>query len=442
LLRETVVRLPSLRHFIVVLGLLSALILAGCSSLPPAAHRTTAASTSAPTTSTPSPSPSTHPTTSVPPASTTPTSGPTSPNGMLTSIAFFNPQMGYGMFTRQSAEDCQDLVGPTTDGGSTFGALILVTSWSCGNEASVRSLAFDDYGDGFLYGPDLFVTHNAGRTWVESAQPGAVLSVETLGLSVWMVEAGCPTSSVPQTCALQLLESEDGGRSWSLSPSAPPNSVVSTDVGTGGQTWMVRTSQSSAYLLQNAVRNPQAQANVAPLWLTTDGGTSWAERSIPCAVGAASSIALSAAPDGTLLAVCAGEPGAGNQAKSALRSIDGGVSWTVQSSCIIASSTWTPGSSCATLTFGYLGGIDAVSPDTVFLYGGRSSLLISHDGGALWQAVQPLIGDTSGGTQQAIFFNASDGVVLGEGGDTNGVVTLWRTDDGGTQWTAVVPETN
>ena len=86
---------------------------------------------------------------------------------------------------------------------------------------------------------------------------------------------------------------------------------------------MVRTSQSSAYLLQNAVSNPQDQANVAPLWFTTDGGTSWSERSIPCAVGSSQcgSIALSAAPDGTLLAVCAGEPGAGSQEKSALRSI-------------------------------------------------------------------------------------------------------------------------
>ncbi len=92
--------------------------------------------------------------------------------------------------------------------------------------------------------------------------------------------------------------------------------------------------------------------------------------------------------------------------------------------------------------FGYLGGIDAPSTDTVFLFGGRSSLLVSHDGGAQWQAVQPLIGDTSGGTQQAIFFNGSDGIVLGEGGTTNEEVALWGTSDGGAQWTSVVPQTN
>jgi photosystem II stability/assembly factor-like uncharacterized protein len=205
---------------------------------------------------------------------------------------------------------------------------------------------------------------------------------------------------------------------------------------------MVRIGQSSAYLVPNAVNNPQDRANAAPLWFTKDGGTSWSERSIPCAVNVASTIALSAAPDGTLLAVCAGEPGAGSQAKSALRSTDGGITWTVESSCPIASPPSTPGCAVGPLNLGYLGGIVAVSADTVFLYGDRSSLLVSHDGGALWQAVQPLIGDTSAGTGQAVFFTNSDGIVLGEGGDTNEVVTLWSTSDGGAQWSSVVPQTN
>ena len=364
----------------------------------------------------------------------------------LTAIAFFNPKMGYGVFTRQGAVKCQDLVGPTTDGGAIFGPLVPVTSWTCANGASVDSLAFDDHGDGFLYGPDLMVTHDGGTTWVRSAQPGTVLSVEALGTSVWMEEAECPSPSISRTCAVRLFESTDGGRTWSSTSSAPPNAVVNAYVGPEGQSWMVRISQSSAYLLQNVVSNPQDQANTAPLWFTTDGGTSWTERSIPCAVlsslSGGESISLSAAPDGTLLAVCAGEGGAGSQDKSALRSTNGGVTWTVQSSCHIASPASAPGTSCDIFTFGYLGGIDAVSADTVFLYGGRSSLLVSHDGGALWQVVQPLIGDDSGGTQQAIFFNGPDGVVLGEGGATNEEVTLWSTSDGGTQWTAVVPRTS
>ena len=67
-----------------------------------------------------------------------------------------------------------------------------------------------------------------------------------------------------------------------------------------------------------------------------------------------------------------------------------------------------------------------------------SAMTVAHSG----KPCSPSPVYTSGGTQQAIFFNDSDGVVLGEGGDTNEVVTLWRTDDGGTQWTSVLPQTN
>jgi photosystem II stability/assembly factor-like uncharacterized protein len=328
-----------------------------------------------------------------------------------------------------------------TNGGATFGPLVPVTSWNCADNAPVRSLAFDDHGDGFIYGPDLFVSHDSGKSWTTSTQPGAVLAVEALGLSIWMVESGCPSASTAATCQLRLLESTDGGRTWSSSSAAPANAVGNPYLGqgAGGQTWLVRISKSSAYLLSNPATNPQGLgSDEARLWFTTDGGASWSSRSIRCGIYALS-VVLSAAPDGTLLAVCADGPEAGSQVKSALRSSDGGVTWTVQSSCPFTGSGSSPSCGTEPLNFGYLAGIDALSADTVFLFGDRSSLLVSRDGGAHWQAVQPLIGDTSGGTQQAIFFNSSNGVVLGENGNNNDVSTLWTTSDAGTHWTAVVP---
>jgi photosystem II stability/assembly factor-like uncharacterized protein len=225
-------------------------------------------------------------------------------------IAFSDRTTGYGTFEKQVGGKCQDLVGPTTDGGTIFGPLVPVTSWSCPANAPVRSLAFDGRGDGFLYGPQLWVSHDSGASWAMSAQPGAVLAVESLGRSVWMVELGCSAAlatTMGKTCPLRLLESTNGGRTWASSPRLPAGATFNGGLpeGAQGQTWLERVSRSSAYLLSNPVPNPDGSPDSAPLWFTADGGSSWSARSVPCGFDAMSAV-LSAAPDGTLLAVCAG----------------------------------------------------------------------------------------------------------------------------------------
>jgi photosystem II stability/assembly factor-like uncharacterized protein len=94
------------------------------------------------------------------------------------------------------------------------------------------------------------------------------------------------------------------------------------------------------------------------------------------------------------------------------------------------------------IDYGYLGAIDLVSSKKAFHVGGRSSLLVTHDGDATWRAVQPLIGSTAGGTSQVIFFNSSHGLVLGNNDNDNENLTLWSTTDGGKKWTAELPIVN
>jgi len=91
------------------------------------------------------------------------------------------------------------------------------------------------------------------------------------------------------------------------------------------------------------------------------------------------------------------------------------------------------------LDFGYLAQIAAVSPRTVFLVGGRSSLLVTTDGGSHWRTVRPPLGDTSGGTSQVIFVNRRDGFALGDDFRNGEAPTIWRTTDGGRRWSGVVP---
>ncbi len=353
----------------------------------------------------------------------------------LDAIAFTSPVAGYGIFTSQRGGRCEVLAGRTADGGARFGSLAAVTTWRCGGNLPASFLAADGHGDAFFYDPGLFVSHDGGRTWASAHQPGTVLAVTTAGHSAWMVRADCPRHG--RTCALRLLESADGGRVWAASPAQPPAATVRAaggqpaQEGAAGQTWLLRTGRSSAYVLSSPGND------VAPMWFTADGGRTWSARQVRCGKIGAISATLSAAPDGTLLAMCAGQPGAGFQAKSAGRSTDGGRSWTVHPPCPVTGANCGRG---ASLDSGYLGQIDAVSADTAFLVGDRSSLLVTTDGGSRWRAVRPPIGDSGGGTFGVIFANRRDGSVLGDDARNNELPAIWRTTDGGAHWSLVRPQ--
>jgi hypothetical protein len=352
----------------------------------------------------------------------------------LTAIAFTSPAQGYGMFWGQRPRRCPILAGPTHDGGARFAPLVTVTTYPCGQNPPGTWMAADDHGDVFLYYPRFYVSHDGGRRWAARHEPGPVLAVAAIGRSVWMVYADCRRSvrAAAHGCVLHLLKSADGGWTWAPSPAQPPGATARSVGGTvvtggaWGQTWLLRTGASSAYLLSSPGQN-----GTAPLWFTADGGASWAQRQIPC--GLAMSITLSAAPDGTLMAVCAGEPTAGYQMKSAARSTDGGLTWAVHPACP------PPHLTCRgdALDFGYLGQIAAVTSRTTYLAGYRSSLLVTADGGAHWRPVQPVIGDTGGGTFQVTFFSRRDGIALGDDGRNNELPTIWNTTDGGRHWSRV-----
>ena len=402
------------RRFALVLLATTALL--GCGATPPTkAHASAAAKV----------------TTRPAPAQHAAVDGSGTGSDRLAAIAFVSKAAGYGMFTRQAGGRCQMLAGRTADGGASFGTLAAVTRWPCGGTLPATTMAADSHGDVFLYDPGFYVSHDGARIWAPGGQPGTVLAVETAGRSAWMVRAGCPRRG--STCPLQLLESAAGGRTGAPSPAEPPGATV-RDVGgqpaqegAASQTWLLRTGRSSAYVLSGPA------GDAAPFWFTGDGGKTWSTGRVRCGRIGAISATLAAAPDGTLLAVCAGQPSAGFQAKSAARSTDGGRSWTVHTPCPVSHMT------CLPLDFGYLGQIAAVSADTAFLTGDRSSLLVTTDGGSRWRDIRPQIGDSGGGTFGVIFVNRRYGFVLGDDARRDERPAIWRTTDGGARWSAVVP---
>jgi Photosynthesis system II assembly factor YCF48 len=354
----------------------------------------------------------------------------------LESVDFSSPSDGFGAFQWESlsGRTCKDYVGRTENGGATFSPLVHVMSWDCANRDFDTELTSDGRGDLFLFGPQLYVSHNNALTWSAASHLGPILDVDAVGRSIWALRSICTSAEVARStpCGASLLESTNGGRTWQLSPSPWGSTNEIADDPATMQTYLVRLSQDTAYVMLSPSPLFSGKPSTTPLWFTTNGGRTWANREAPCHIGAWSA-AFSVAPDGTLMTVCASQPSAGMQLKTVLESSNGGRSWTLKAG--------GSGTSFLEIDDGYLGSIDLLSKNKAFLVGGRSSLMETLDGGATWKAVQPHIGSTAGGTFQVTFFGGSDGLVLGNNDNDNERMTLWKTIDAGASWKVVIPKT-
>jgi photosystem II stability/assembly factor-like uncharacterized protein len=347
----------------------------------------------------------------------------------LQQAAFTSPQRGYGLFTLLGSTVCRAEVAATADGGARFGRPHVAARWSCDGNDPVTRIAADKAGDVFVFGPALAVSHDHGRSWTP-ARVGDVLALSAVGRSVWLLTARCTGhGTVADRCPVRLLVSADGGRSWRRAR-LPGATVAGFGSQVVGQADLVRTSKAAGYVLTGPGVNPRGKPDVARIWITGNGGASWARHAVPCGLDALSA-ALAVAPTGRIFVACASEPGAGSQAKALASSLNGST-WTVRTPCSHGTIV------CPPLSFGYLSQIAATSDGTVFLVGPRSSLLVTHSAGRTWRAVKPLIGDDGGGTSTVSFFGPR-GIVVGNDPANDELPAIWHTADGGAHWHVVHP---
>jgi hypothetical protein len=364
---------------------------------------------------------------------------PQLPSTSLVVASFTSFLDGYGLFNKVIGSQCQSLVGRTSDGGARFTDLVNVVSSACA-DGTQWTIAADDSGDVFVYGPGLYASHDHGRSWSLARRTGQILAVAAAQQSVWMLRQSCGSSGLLR-CHATLMISADGGRHWRRSAVQPDGARYHPGHPSGpysDQDWLVRTGGSSGYVLfppgtARATSTSGAGSLNALLRYTSNGGASWVTERVPCARQTFDGVTMAAVP-GTrdLAAICSGEPGGlppiPTQVKLVAVSVNGGRSWRVPLPCSLDINN---AEGCV-LANAFTSQIAALSADTIYMVGTEVGLVASHDGGKVWKPVS-LPDGASADTYQVQFFGKSDGRVVGIS-NVGIVPAIWTTTDSGERW--------
>jgi photosystem II stability/assembly factor-like uncharacterized protein len=350
----------------------------------------------------------------------------------LQDLSMRNQSDGYGLFASWGGRYCQDVVGRTDNGGVSFSRFVQVQRWSCDGTYPTDQLTAAGPGSLFLWGHGFFASFDGGATWDAVPHTGHVLQVVAQGSSVWIVEAVCVRGEA--LCPLRVAVSSDGGRTWARTASQPTGAVGNAEsvAPVQGETWLVR-SGTTAFVLSHGSEK-YGSDTTSPIWVTSNGGSTWQRRTLTCAAGV-ESLVMSVAPGGKLFAVCGSGVSAGTESKSVSVSFDQGQSWRHLAACVF-------GNGLHLICGGYLGEVDAVSASVAYFLGWRSPLFVTRDGGTKWSRVERgIVGNLNGGPAQ-VFFSGSDGYVLGELDTATSPIAIWSTTDGGAQWSTTTPKTS
>jgi len=253
---------------------------------------------------------------------------------------------------------------------------------------------------------------DSGGNWVAQHVVGRVLEVAGRDGGAWAIVRPCGGS---QVCRLRLLSSFDEGQHWTAV--TPPVGSRFDNGSTGGA---LRLSFASA---QSGV----ATMSGGTLAVTSDGGRTWTYRRSPCRDG--QSIG-GAGPNAGLWIGCAGQSGAGNQAKTLYRSDDGGRSF----DRVVPANDQSkhdrgddPRDDTGLPAAGYLESLVVTDARSAYATLERAGLAYTHDGGLHWTLAPDLLqGDLTGYGSPTAIDRRTAWAPIRQG--------IYRTTDAGRHW--------
>jgi photosystem II stability/assembly factor-like uncharacterized protein len=354
------------------------------------------------------PKPALEPTPSPAPAGTLP-AGADPAAVSVESVTFVSPEEGWVLGTVQCAgsSPCLALLR-TQDSGTTWTSVPPPPTYPEGAAGGgVSEVRFADSHDGWVFGPELWATHNSGATWSQISLPG--VSSNAIVSSLEIADGVVHAAVLDENATVRIETSPVGSDSWQISPTSIP------------------TGAGPAAMPQLVLQGPGG-------WLIEDDrsviggarlvGGQWLAWQPPCLqVNGAAFLAASTPQD--LIVVC--DQGVWGPASPAgvyaYLSTDGGTSFAMLGTPL-SSSIEDEGSSLASPSL------------SVAVITGGVGLLGTFDGGATWSVVYSNSIDTY--LQYVGFETATQGVlIVNNDSGTAPVGSLLMTFDGGRSWSPV-----
>jgi hypothetical protein len=308
--------------------------------LTPTASRTPATS---PQATSPQPTHSPTPAPSSPSSSPSPRAAATGPppvpaNFMPSSVTFVSASVGWvigqagfpGHCGPPRANICTSLAGTDNGGESWFGVRAPVVGPPNGGYgvSQVRSL---DGADGWVFGPQLYATHNGGQTWTKIPTHGMrVTDLETVAgraFAVWARCTGTGVAFAASCTSFSLYSTPAGLDQWAPVP------------GVTGLTTRQSAAASSAQLALTGTRGyllaPDGDVYSGPVTSATGWQVVTADGAPVTGCGLPGPAQRSGAPSQSMLAttgpglveLCTGQTPSDPQGKILVYSPDGGHTW-------------------------------------------------------------------------------------------------------------------
>jgi hypothetical protein len=356
------------------------------------------------------------------PGVTAPVYAPVPPNFQPVSVTFVSTSSAWVIGQAGTPGSCANKSNPyictsiayTNDAGKTWhGGPAPATTGPSGAQG-VSGIRFLDGTSGWAFDPELWATHDAGKTWSQVDTHGArVTDLETAGnraFALWATCSGSSSAGFAAGCtSYTLMTTTASSDNWT------PVGSATTGLGNGGAATSASLALTSTtgYLLA-----PGGELYSGPLdgaWQQT--GTAQCQPGAAQANGQPSGALLALVNSTTVVVACQGPVGV-----AVTTSTNSGANWTTAAISLL--SIGTPTSLTA-------------APNGALALATTNGLYVQQAGSAQWKQAS-VASPPDGGFSYVGMTTNDQGVALPANASLH---EIWMTFDGGQTWAARTPIT-